>query len=214
MCLMLLKEKEKQRERDQELRGWKEGRKRANEKKKGEKTEENGRKEKAQSFSDQLFLHLVKNKSVSLVCFSCLSFCSLWALSSFGFNSFHSLGLILISILLFSVHSFRDALHEFSMFKLIQTPQVWLTRPSCWGARLPFQPHSIPHPNLQIRIYSLPSGIPSSVTSSPFEILFPLPRGLYPQENSFLQQKQLPWLPSTQDILYVLSSFYSVYSNY
>lgn len=43
---MLLKEKEKQRERDQELGRWKEGRKRVNEKKKGEKIEENGRKEK------------------------------------------------------------------------------------------------------------------------------------------------------------------------
>lgn len=58
---------------------------------------------------------------------SCLSFCSSedfrhWDLSL-------SLSFIELNFVVF-VHSFRDALHLFNIFKLVQTPHVWLIRPS------------------------------------------------------------------------------------
>ena len=157
---MLLKERKRHRVWEEGRR--KGGRERTEEKKKGGKRE---RRKMHNSFRIRFF-------SAS----SCLSFCSSWDFHQWDLSL--SLSFIEFSFVVF-VQSFRDALHLFNIFKLVQTPHVCLIRPS-WSGISSFIQFLFP---VASKNNFASQRIFSSVPFSPFEILFPLPEPLYPQEN-------------------------------
>ena len=185
---MLLKERKRHRVWEEGRR--KGGRERTKEKKKGEK-----RRKMHISFRIRFF-------SAS----SCLSFCS-----SGDFHRWDlSLSLSFIELnFVVSARSFRDAVHLFNIFKLVQTPHVWLIRPS-WSGISSFIQFLFP---VASKNNFASQRILSCVPFSPFEILFPLPEPLYPQENPHSLVETVAMTTTYLGPISVLN-FYSLFSYY